>query len=117
MLQALHESFYMHLFFLQANAAGAGASYLPFVSLIAIFVLFYVLMIRPQQQQQKLHQQKVAAAEKGDTVLTAGGIYGKVTKVEEKKVEVEIAAGVRVMILKSTLSDVESRKAAKAAND
>ena len=84
--------------------------------LLLIFVLFYFLMIRPQQQRMKAHQATIAAVQRGDTVVTAGGLIGKVTRVEESEVEVEIAQGVRVKVVKGTLSEVRAKNA-KAAND
>ena len=86
---------------------------LPF---ILIFAIFYVLMIRPQQKRMKEHRSKVEAVKKGDEVVTGGGVRGKVTRVDEQDIEVEIASGVRVRVVKGTLSDVLSRSA-KPAND
>jgi preprotein translocase subunit YajC len=83
---------------------------------LAIFVIFYFLMIRPQQQRVKQHQAAIAAVKKGDEVVTAGGIRGKVTKVGEEEAEVEIAQGVRVRVVKSTLSQVVAPNT-KPAND
>jgi preprotein translocase subunit YajC len=84
--------------------------------LLLIFVIFYVLMIRPQQKRVKEHQQAVNAVKKGDEVVTGGGIRGKVTKVTEDEAEVEIAQGVRVRVVKGTLSQVLAKNA-KPAND
>jgi preprotein translocase subunit YajC len=83
---------------------------------LLIFVIFYVLMIRPQQQRAKQHQAEIAAIKKGDEVVTAGGIRGRVTKVSDDEAEVEIAQGVRVRVVKGTLSQVLT-KSAKPAND
>src|SRR3954469_18851253 len=71
---------------------------------LLIFVIFYVLMIRPQQRRVKEHQQAIAAVKKGDDVITGGGIRGRVTRVSDQEVEVEIANGVRVQVVKSTLT-------------
>jgi len=94
-----------------AQAAGAAGpsllAQLPFF--IAIFAIFYFLLIRPQQKKMKEHQAMVAAVRKGDKVVTAGGIVGKVTKVGAEgtnEVEVEIASGVKVQVVQSTISDV-----------
>jgi preprotein translocase subunit YajC len=73
-------------------------------------------MIRPQQQRAKQHQAEIAAIKKGDEVVTAGGIRGRVTKVSDDEAEVEIAQGVRVRVVKGTLSQVLT-KSAKPAND
>lgn len=83
---------------------------------IAIFVIFYFLLIRPQQRRVKMHQEMVARVKKNDTVVTAGGVIGKVVKVAEAEVEIEIAQGVRVKVVKTTLSEVRPH-GAKPAND
>ena len=77
---------------------------------LLIFVIFYILMIRPQQRRVKEHQAAIAAVKKGDEVITGGGIRGRVTKVSDDEAEVEIANGVRVRVVKSTLSDGERTK-------
>lgn len=83
---------------------------------LLIFVIFYLLMIRPQQKRVKEHQAAIAAIKKGDEVITGGGIRGRVTKVSEDEAEVEIAQGVRVRIVKTTVTQVLTRNA-KPAND
>ena len=98
-----------------APAAGSDF-FLQMVPLLLVFVIFYVLMIRPQQTRQKKHQATLAAVKKGDEVITGGGLRGRVTKVADDEVEVEIAANVRVRAVKSTLSSVVTRDT-KPAND
>jgi preprotein translocase subunit YajC len=98
-----------------AQASGA-ASLLSFAPLLLVFVVFYFLMIRPQQKRMKSLQDSVAAVEKGDSVVTAGGLIGKVTKVEDTVVEVEIAANTRVRVVKATLTEV-TPLGSKPAND
>lgn len=98
-------------------APGAGGFLVQMVPLVLIFVIFYFLLIRPQQQQMKRHRAKIDAVKKGDSVVTGGGLIGKVTKVEDDKVEVEIASGVRVKAVKSTLSDITPLGGGKPAND
>jgi len=83
---------------------------------LLIFVIFYFLMIRPQQQRVKQHQAAINAVKKGDQVITAGGIRGKVTKVSDDEAEVEIAQGVKVQVIKSTISQVLTPNT-KPAND
>ena len=83
---------------------------------LAIFVIFYFLMIRPQQQRVKQHQAAIASVKKGDEVITGGGIRGKVTKVSDDEAEVEIAQGVKIRVIKSTISQVLSANT-KPAND
>lgn len=85
--------------------------------LILIFVIFWFLLIRPQQRRMKEHAAKIAAVSRGDQVVTGGGLVGKVTKVDDAHVEVEIAQGVRVKAVKGTLSDVLTAQSAKPAND
>src|SRR5690349_8751928 len=83
---------------------------------LLIFVIFYVLMIRPQQQRVKQHQAAINAVKKGDEVITGGGIRGRVTKVSDDEAEVEIAQGVKIRVIKSTISQVVAPKT-KPAND
>jgi preprotein translocase subunit YajC len=99
-----------------AGSAGGGAFFMQIAPLLLIFVVFYFLLIRPQQKRAKEHEAKLQAVQKNDEVVTGGGLMGKVTKVADDHVEVEIAPNVRVKALKSTLADVKSRTA-KPAND
>jgi preprotein translocase subunit YajC len=99
-------------------APGAGAAaFIQFVPLIAIFAIFWFLMIRPQQQRAKAHRAMIDAVKKGDAVVTGGGIVGKVTKVDGDVVEVEISPGVKVKAVKSTLTDITPAGSGKPAND
>ena len=84
--------------------------------LILIFIIFYFLLIRPQQRRMKQHQQMIGAVKKNDSVVTGGGLIGKVTRVDENEVEIELAQGIRVRALKSTLSSVTPH-GTKPAND
>jgi preprotein translocase subunit YajC len=84
--------------------------------LVLIFVIFYVLMIRPQQKRMKQHQDMLGAVKPRDTAVTTGGLIGKVTKVDDNEVELEVAQGVRVRVVKTMLTDVRPH-GAKAAND
>ena len=103
---------------LAAAAGGAGGAEILFgiAPWLMIFVIFYFLMIRPQQKRVKEHQATIAAVKKGDEIVTGGGLRGRVTKVTDDEVEVEIAQGVRVRAVKSTLSHVV-KPTAKPAND
>ena len=99
------------------SAAGTGTDFfLQMVPLLLVFVIFYVLMIRPQQARAKQHQATLAAVKKGDEVITGGGIRGRVTRVMDDDVEVEIGQGVKVRVVKSTLSHVGT-PSKKPAND
>ncbi len=105
-----------------AQAAGAAQSggtalLIQMAPLVLIFVIFYVLMIRPQQTAMKAHKAKIAAVKKGDSVVTGGGLVGKVTRVDDEQVEIEIATAVKVKVIKATLSDVTPAGSAKPAND
>ena len=97
-----------------ANPNSASAILIGIAPWLLIFVIFYVLMIRPQQQRVKQHQAAIAAIKKGDEVVTGGGIRGRVTKVTDDEAEVEIAQGVKVRVLKGTLSQVLTKSSAPA---
>ena len=100
-----------------AAAPSGGASFfIQTIPLVLVFVIFYMLLIRPQQKRMKEHQAEIAAVKKGDRVVTGGGLIGRVTKVGDTEVEVELAQNVRVQALKSTLSLVVD-PTAKPAND
>ena len=102
-----------------AQATGGGGASELLVSLlpfILIFVIMYMLILRPQRQQQKRREEMLKAIRRGDTVVTNGGLIGKVTKVDEHEIEVEVAQGVRVRVVKSMLSDVQPH-GTKPAND
>jgi len=82
------------------------------VPLIAVFAIMYFLLIRPQQQRMKQHKQMVENLRRGDTVVTAGGIVGRVSKVPPKddpEITVEIADGVQVKVIKATVSEVRAK--------
>ena len=90
-------------------AGGAGSAFASFVPLILIFAIMYFLLIRPQQKKVKEHQAMVAALRRGDQVVTQGGIIGKVSKVKEdgsNEIEVEIAEGVKIRVVKNTVAQV-----------
>ena len=81
-----------------------------FMPLILIIVIMYFLILRPQQRRVKLHQDMVKALRRGDSVVTNGGLVGKVTKVvDDDQVEVEISDGVRVRQMRSMVSDVRAK--------
>ena len=89
------------------------------VPLILVFLIMYFLLIRPQQRKLKEHQTMVAALRRGDQVVTAGGIVGRVTRVKdnENEIDVEIAPNVNVRVLRSTIQSVVSKtEPAKASS-
>ena len=99
-----------------AGPSGTAGMLIGILPWLAIFVIFYLLMIRPQQRRVKEHQSAIAAVKKGDEVITGGGIRGRITKVSEDEAEVEIAQGVKIRVVKSTISQVLTANA-KPAND
>jgi preprotein translocase subunit YajC len=84
--------------------------------MLLVFAIFWIIVLRPQNKRLKEHQARLAAVKKGDEVVTAGGIRGRVTKVADDEAEVEIASNVRVRVIKSTLTQVLSANS-KPAND
>ncbi|OWK31506.1 preprotein translocase subunit YajC [Sphingomonas dokdonensis] len=99
-----------------AGAEGGLAGFLSLAPLVLVFIVFYFLMIRPQQRRMKALQAAVAAVKKGDTVVTAGGVVGKVIKVDDQFVDVEIAPNTRIKVVKATLAEVTAL-GSKPAND
>jgi preprotein translocase subunit YajC len=93
--------------FLAAGTAAAGPpGWVQFLPIVGMVLIFWLLIIRPQMQKQKQHQAKIAGVKKGDQVVTAGGLLGKVIKVDDHYAEIEIAQGVRVKAVKSTIGDI-----------
>jgi len=88
-----------------------------FLPLIGLVVLFYFLMIRPQQRRMKQHQAMLASIKRGDNVVLSSGVLGKVVRVEDKEVGVEIATGVTVKVRKGMIAEVAARGEPAAAND
>ncbi len=94
-----------------AQSAGGGDVFTSLIVPMAlIFGIMYFLLIRPQQKKVKEHQAMIEAVRRGDQIVTAGGLVGKVTKVkDEGEVEVELAKGVNVRVVKHTISQVRSK--------
>jgi len=99
-----------------AQPSTSTALFVQIFPLVAIFFIFYLLWIRPQSQRVKQHQAAINAVKKGDEVITGGGIRGLVTKVADDEAEVEIAQGVKVRVVKSTITQVLS-PTSNPAND
>ena len=95
----------------QAAGAPSGSEFLMQMAPFAIIlVIMYFLILRPQQKRAKEHQDMITNVRRGDTIVTSGGIVGKVTKVtDEPEIEVEIAPNVRVRILRAMISDVRTK--------
>jgi preprotein translocase subunit YajC len=83
-----------------------GSGLLP---IILIFVIMYFLILRPQQQKARQHREMVANLRRGDTVVTSGGLIGKVAKVDENELQVELAEGVRVKIVRGMVAEVRAK--------
>ena len=91
----------------QAGPGGRGDFLIQLMPILLMFVIFYLLLLRPQQQRVKQHREMVANIRRGDTVVTSGGIIGKVTKVKDDgEIEVEIADNTRVRVIKGTVAEV-----------
>lgn len=99
-----------------AGSGGGAAGFIMLVPYLLIFVVFWLFLIRPQQQRAKEHRAKIAAVKPRDQVVTGGGVVGKVTRVDDDFADVEIAQGVKIKVVKSTLSDV-LQPGGKPAND
>ena len=92
-----------------AYAMGGGggqgaAGFSGFIPIILMFVIFYFLLIRPQQKRQKDHRSMVSNLKKGDRIITSGGLYGRITGIDETALTVEIADKVRVKVARSNVS-------------
>jgi preprotein translocase subunit YajC len=103
--------------FLSAAASAGGApGWTSLVLPIGLIGIFWFILIRPQMKRQKEHQAKIASVKKGDQVVTGGGLVGKVVKVDDVYAEIELAQGVKVKAVKSTLTDIVP-PGGPAAND
>lgn len=100
-----------------APAGGPQDMLIQFLPLVGLVVLFYFLMIRPQQRRMKQHQQMLAGVKRGDTVVLSSGIIGKIVRVEDQEVGVEIATGVTVKVRKGMIAEVATRGEPAPAND
>ena len=99
-----------------AGAAGAPPAWISFLPIVGMIAIFWFLIISPQMKKQKEHQKKIAEVKKGDQVVTAGGLVGKVLKVDEVYVELELGTNVRVKAIKATIGDIIP-PGSKPAND
>jgi len=100
-----------------ASAQSAGSTVMLVLQFVLLGLVLYLFVLRPQQKKMKEHRALIDAVKKGDTVTTGGGLIGKVTKVEDAVVEIEIATNVRVRAVKASLSDVTPAGGTKPAND
>ena len=90
----------------QPGGGGQGSAWMSFLPIILIFVVFYFLLIRPQQKRAKDHRNLLSNIKEGDQVLTSGGIYGKITGIREDKITVEISDKVRVKVNRGHIAAV-----------
>ena len=90
----------------QSSGAGAAGGFVSLLPMILIFVLFYFLLIRPQQKRAKQHKEMVAALKEGDEVVTAGGFFGKVVSVEDAVATVQIAENTIVKVQRSSIAQM-----------
>lgn len=102
----------------QGQAPSAtGAIMQQLLLFVPLILIFYFLLIRPQQQRQKQHRAMIDAVRRGDTIVTSGGLIGKVTKVAEQELTVELTDNVRVRIVKGMIADVRGKGQLVPAND
>jgi preprotein translocase subunit YajC len=100
--------------FAQAAGAAQENTFLTFLPMLAIFVVFYFLLIRPQQKKQKEARAMLEALEKGNEVVTAGGMLGRIVKLDEQYVTVEVAPNVQVVVQRGAISQLLPKGTLKA---
>ncbi len=100
---------------LQTSAGGSGYIMAQIMPLILIFLIFYLLLIRPQQKRMKEHRAKLDAIQRGDVVVTGGGLIGKVTKVADDELTIDLGEGTKVKAIRTMIADVRNRT--EPAND
>lgn len=100
----------------QGGEAGQGGGFAAFVPIILMFVIFYFLLIRPQQKKAKAHQEMINNLKKGDRVVTSGGIHGTVTSLDESSATVEIADKVRVKVTRGSIAGVSKNGEGDSGN-
>ncbi len=97
-------------------AVGGASNLMSFLPMVVIFALFWLLLIRPQQKKMKLHNQMLASLEKGAEVLTNGGIVGKIAKLDDQFVELEVANGVVMTFQRSAITGKINKNSQEKAN-
>jgi preprotein translocase subunit YajC len=98
--------------FAQSAGGGGGSAtsmLVQFMPIILIFVIMYFLILRPQQTKARQHREMVANLRRGDTVVTSGGLIGKVAKVDENELLVELAEGIRVKVVRGMVAEVRAK--------
>ena len=107
----------MHHDFVLLAQAGGAQGYMTFVFFGGMIAIMYFLMIRPQQKQLKAHKELLAGLKKGDAVVLQGGIIGKIAEISDREVKLEIAQGVKIRVLKSSVQTVSQSVEAPKAED
>ncbi len=110
------------LIFQEVGAAAAGTASQPsaliqMLPFAGILLILYFTMIRPQQKRQKAHQEMINAVVKGDTIITTGGLIGKITRVEDTEVVIDAGEGVKLRVLRSMIVEVRGKNTPQPAND
>ena len=100
---------------MQATPSAAPSALMQFAPFILVGLIFYFLLIRPQNKRLKDHKAMLAAVVRGDEVVTSGGLIGKVTKVTDDEITIDLGGGTKVKVVKSMLTDIRNRTV--AAND
>ena len=103
--------------FAQEQGGATGGLIGQLIFFVPLILIFYFLLIRPANQRQKKHKAMIEAVVRGDTVITSGGLIGKVVKVTDQEISVELAVGVRVRVVKGMIADVRGKNEPVAAND
>ena len=94
----------------QAGGAGGGDLLFSLLPFVLIFVVLYFLILRPQQRRVKQHQEMISSLRRGDTVVTSGGLIGRISKIiDEREIQIEIAEGVRVRIARPMIAEVRAK--------
>ncbi len=102
----------------QATPAAAGPSLITqLLFFLPLILIFYFLLIRPQQQRAKKHTEMISAIKRGDTVVTSGGLIGKVNKVNDGEISLDLAENVRVRVIKAMVIEVRNKAEPVPAND
>jgi preprotein translocase subunit YajC len=101
--------------FAQAAPQGGGSSLMQFVPLVAIFAIFYFLVLRPQSRKAKEHQKMLSELKQGDNVVTQGGVIGKITGIKDAEITLQVQEGVRLRFLRSAITGPYNAAAAPKA--
>ncbi len=108
-------SFFISDAYAQGSAGSGGVGFIEFLPIVAIFVVFYFLLIRPQQKRASDHKKMVAALEKGDEVVTNGGLLGRIKKIGDSFVTVELAQGLEVRVQRQAVASLVPKGTLKSS--